>query len=112
MGALFGLIPLPWKIGGMVFLALAAFGAYEGWAYHERSLGAAGVTAADKKELDAQQGKDDILSTKEVEATRAKTNALDAVAKPAEDKIKADTPDQADADAAKAVACMLDKSKC
>lgn len=103
---LLSLIPLPWKIGGIVFLVLALFGSYEGWAWHERSLGAAGVVAADAKELSGQKAKDDALSTKESAATKAKTDALDAVAKPAEDKIKTDTPDQADRDAACAIRKM------
>lgn len=111
MGALLALVPLPWKIGGAIGLIVVLAGAYFGWQAHERSLGAAKVIAADTKAVTDQQAKDAALSAKETAATKAKTDALDAIAKPAEDKIKADTDDQADKDAACAIRKM-EGAKC
>lgn len=112
MAALLALVPLPWKLASGALVFLAIIGGYFGWQHHQRSIGAAGVIAADAKAVDDQKAKDKTLSDKEAADTKARTDALEAIAKPARDKIATDAPDQADLDAAKAVACMIDKSKC
>lgn len=104
--SLLSLIPLPWKIGAAIGLVVALAGAYFGWAYHERSLGAAKVIAADQKAIDQRAAKDKVLSDKDLLKLKAATGAIDSVAEPAKDKIATDTPEQADKDAACAIRKM------
>ncbi len=77
---LLALIPLPWKIGGIVAIGLALFGGYEGWAYHERTLGAAKLEAANQKAIVAQQAKDAKLSTALLVKLQAENTQLQAIA--------------------------------
>lgn len=111
MGALLALVPLPWKIGGIVFLALAAFGSYQGWAYHERTLGAAKVEAANAKAIVKQQEKDAKQSTALLVQLQAKVTALSDIAAKAGQKIDLEpvlpgSPQEQDA--AEAIRAMLD----
>ena len=52
------LVPLPWKIGGLLLLVLMLAGTYAAWAAHERALGAAAVELANAKAVLAQREAD------------------------------------------------------
>lgn len=112
---LLALIPLPWKIGGIVFLALAAFGGYQGWAYHERTLGAAKVEAEDARAVAAKAKADAALSAKLAVTLQANLTKTQAAANAGNAKIELEPVEpgsQAEIDAAEAVRCMLDKTLC
>lgn len=110
MGALLKLVPLPWKIGGIVFLALTVFGSYQAWAYHERSLGAAKVEAANQRAIVTQQAKDAKQSAALLVQLQAKVTALSEIAAKAGQKIDLEpvlpgSPQEQDA--AEAIRAML-----
>lgn len=110
MDALFSAIPLPWKIGGIVVLAVGIFGGYQGWAYHERTLGAAQVEAANQKAIVAQQAKDAKASAALLVQLQAKVTALSDIAAKAGQKIDLEPPapgSQQKTDAAEAIRAML-----
>lgn len=110
MGALFAAIPLPWKLAGIGLIALSVFGAYEGWAYHERTLGAANLAAANAQKIIDQQAKDAKQSAALLVQLQAKVTALSDIATKAGQKIDLEPPapgSQQETDAAEAIRAML-----
>ena len=51
-------IPLPWKIGAIVFLVVLLGGAYFAWAQHQQAIGAAKVELANAKAVIKQREED------------------------------------------------------
>lgn len=110
MGAILALIPLPWKLGAVAALLLSLFGGYEAWAYHERSLGAAKLEAANQKAIVDQQAKDAKQSAALLVQLQAKVTALSDIATKAGQKIDLEpvlpgSPQEQDA--AEAIRAML-----
>lgn len=103
------------KVLPYIIAAVVAFGLYEGWAYHERTLGAAEVNTSNLEALAAQNLKDAATNKKIAIELQAKLTKLQSVAQAAGTKIDADPVEpgsQADIDAAAAVNCMLDETTC
>lgn len=114
MGALLALVPLPWKIGAAVGLALALWGGYEAFVYHERSLGAAKLEAANAKAIVAQQAKDAKQSAALLVVLQARNTQLEAIATKAGAQIALEpvlpgSPQEQDA--AEAIRAMLGAPK-
>lgn len=114
MGALLALVPLPWKIGAAVGLLLALVGGYEAWAWHERTLGAADLAAANAKAIVVQQAADAKTSAALLVKLQAQNTQLQAIATAAGQKIALDPVvpgSQAEQDAAEAIRAMLGAGK-
>lgn len=108
-------IPLVWKIGGIVALIALLIGGYEGWAYHERSLGAAELAAKNAQAIIKQKEAAAKLSASLLVKLQAEKTALQSVAEKAGAKIDLEPVVEgspAEQDAAAAVRCMLDKTLC
>ena len=75
------------KIGLGVAAFLLLFGAYEGWAYHERKLGEAAIVAKDAQALAEQKTKDAALSAKLVTEREARIQQLEASAATVRERI-------------------------
>lgn len=101
---------IPWAAGAAALVAL-----YAGWAYHERSIGAANLEAKNAKAIAAVRESDAKLSESLLVKLQAQKTALERVAANAGAKIDLapvveGTP--AEQEAAAAVRCMLDKTLC
>ncbi len=106
------LIPLPWKIAGIAFVVLVLAGAYFGWQAHERALGAAAVELADAKAVAAQAVKDKAEATKLLVTLQANLTKMQATTNAGNAKIDLEPVvpgSAAEADAAAAIRCLLQK---
>lgn len=107
---LLALIPLPWKIGGAIGLLVVIGGFVTGFIYHERSLGAAELEAANAKAIVAQQAKDAKQSAALLVQLQAKVTALSDIASKAGQKIDLEPVQPGspqEQDAAEAIRAML-----
>lgn len=115
MSILAAMVPVWVKLAVVGGVALAAFGGYQAWAYHERAIGAANLEAANAKAVVAQQARDAKLSTALLIKLQEEKTALEKIAAAAGAKIDlqpVEPGSAAEQAAAQAVRCMLDETLC
>jgi hypothetical protein len=103
------------KIAPYVIGLVLLVGAYEAWAYHERTLGAAAIEKSNLEALAAQNLKDAATNKALAVKLQARITQLESVAQAAGRAIDLQPVDPgtpADEAAASAVNCMLDQSTC